>query len=210
MLGQAKSGSVHHPKPAYAQARISLMLAALSMLLAACQPDLEAAAPQARPVRTVTIAKSEAGQPVTLTGRIEAEDEVTLGFRVPGRLLENGMRVGDRLHGRADDRPARAAKRDEHAARRAGQSRRRAGAADASAESFRPPGHAAAARLDDARQFTIRPKRSCRRRARRSTPRKRRPKRRTTRSVSPSSWPMRPASSPRWGRGPARSCRPDR
>jgi RND family efflux transporter MFP subunit len=73
------------------------MLTALAALLAACQPDSEAAAPLARPVRTVTIAKSEAGQPVTLTGRIEAEDEVTLGFRVPGRLLENGMRVGDRL-----------------------------------------------------------------------------------------------------------------
>jgi RND family efflux transporter MFP subunit len=70
---------------------------ALAALLAACEPDSQAAVPQARPVRTFTVAKSEAGQPITLTGRIEAEDEVTLGFRLPGRLLENGMRVGDRL-----------------------------------------------------------------------------------------------------------------
>ena len=75
-----------------------ILLTALAGLLAACEPDSKAAAvPQARPVRTFTVTKSEAGQPVTLTGRIEAEDEVTLGFRLPGRLLENGMRVGDRL-----------------------------------------------------------------------------------------------------------------
>lgn len=74
-----------------------MLLTALAALLAACEPDSQAAAPQPRPVRTVTVTKSEAGQPVTLTGRIEAEDEVTLGFRVPGRVLENTVRVGDRL-----------------------------------------------------------------------------------------------------------------
>ena len=74
-----------------------MLLTALTALLAACEPDSQAAAPQPRPVRTVTVTKSEAGQPVTLTGRIEAEDEVTLGFRVPGRVLENTVRVGDRL-----------------------------------------------------------------------------------------------------------------
>ena len=74
-----------------------ILLTALAAPLAACEPDSQAAAPQPRPVRTVTVTKSEAGQPVTLTGRIEAEDEVTLGFRVPGRVLENTMRVGDRL-----------------------------------------------------------------------------------------------------------------
>jgi RND family efflux transporter MFP subunit len=69
----------------------------LPALLAACQPTTEAAAPQARPVRTVTVEKHEAGVPVTLTGRIEAEDEVSLGFRISGRLLENKARLGDRL-----------------------------------------------------------------------------------------------------------------
>src|SRR5262252_7877495 len=66
-------------------------------MLAACQPDVEAAAPQARPVRTVTVEKREAGVPVTLTGRIEAEDEVALAFRIAGRVLENNRKLGDRL-----------------------------------------------------------------------------------------------------------------
>jgi len=70
---------------------------ALSALLAGCRPDSEAAAPQVRPVRTVTVEKHEAGSPVTLTGRIEAKDEVALGFRIAGRLLENKARLGDRV-----------------------------------------------------------------------------------------------------------------
>jgi RND family efflux transporter MFP subunit len=69
----------------------------LPALLASCQPTTEAAAPQDRPVRTVTVEKHETGVPVTLTGRIEAEDEVSLGFRVSGRLLENKATRGDRV-----------------------------------------------------------------------------------------------------------------
>src|SRR5499426_1697778 len=69
----------------------------LPAMLAACQPDVEAATPQARPVRTVTTEKREAGVPVTLTGRIEAGDEVALAFRIAGRVLENNRKLGDRL-----------------------------------------------------------------------------------------------------------------
>src|SRR5215467_9881206 len=50
-----------------------------------------------RPIRTVTVEKHEAGSPVTLTGRIEAKDEVALGFRISGRLLENKLNLGDRV-----------------------------------------------------------------------------------------------------------------
>ena len=35
--------------------------------------------------------------PVTLTGRIEAEDEVALAFRISGRVLENDLKLGDRV-----------------------------------------------------------------------------------------------------------------
>src|SRR3974390_1007846 len=70
---------------------------ALSALLVGCRPDSEAATPQVRPVRTVTVEKHEAGSPVTLTGRIEAKDEVALGFRISGRLLENRVNLGDRI-----------------------------------------------------------------------------------------------------------------
>ena len=62
---------------------------AFPVLLAACQREAETAAPDARPVRTVTIEKREGGTPLTFTGRIEAEDEVTLSFRISGRILEN-------------------------------------------------------------------------------------------------------------------------
>ena len=74
-----------------------LIVSALSAFLAACDQRTEAAAPEPRPVRTVMVEKREAGTPVTLTGRIEAEDEVDLGFRISGRLLENGNRLGDRV-----------------------------------------------------------------------------------------------------------------
>jgi len=75
----------------------ALRLLLLPMFLAACQPDNETAAPVARPVRTITIEKREVGTPVTFTGRIEAEDEVTLAFRIAGRILENKLKVGDRV-----------------------------------------------------------------------------------------------------------------
>jgi multidrug efflux pump subunit AcrA (membrane-fusion protein) len=48
-------------------------------------------------VRTITVERSAAGMPVTLTGRIEAEDEVRLGFRIAGRVLENNNKLGDRV-----------------------------------------------------------------------------------------------------------------
>ena len=64
-----------------------LVVSTLSTALAACNRKTEAAAPEPRPVRTITVEKHEAGTEVTLTGRIEAEDEVSLGFRISGRLL---------------------------------------------------------------------------------------------------------------------------
>src|SRR5262247_1701873 len=77
--------------------RMTSLAMALPAMLVACQPQVEAAAPQARPVRTVTTEKREAGVPVTLTGRIEAGDEVALAFRISGRVLENNRKLGDRL-----------------------------------------------------------------------------------------------------------------
>ena len=68
-----------------------------SLVLSACQRHEEAAAPEPRPVRTVTVEKSEAGTPISMTGRIEAKDEVNLAFRISGRLLENNLRQGDRV-----------------------------------------------------------------------------------------------------------------
>ena len=76
--------------------RLAVVALALPML-AACERETDVAAPAPRPVRTVTVEKREAGVPITLTGRIEAEDEVTLGFRIAGRILENNNKLGDRV-----------------------------------------------------------------------------------------------------------------
>src|SRR5262245_528362 len=76
---------------------IALVALALPATLAACQREAEFAAPEARPVRTVTVERRDAGVPITLTGRIAAEDEVALAFRISGRILENNMKLGDRV-----------------------------------------------------------------------------------------------------------------
>lgn len=74
-------------------------LAALALLsaLAGCSQQTETSAPEARPVRTVTVETRQAGVPITMTGRIEAEDEVARSFRIGGRILESDLKVGDRV-----------------------------------------------------------------------------------------------------------------
>lgn len=69
----------------------------MPVALAACGQEVESGPPEARPVRTITIEKRQAGVPITLTGRIEAEDEATLAFRISGRVLENDNKLGDRV-----------------------------------------------------------------------------------------------------------------
>src|SRR5262249_862982 len=75
--------------------RFSLLLLAASML-AACRPEAETAAPEVRPVRTVTVVKRESGETVAFTGRIEAENETRLAFRIGGRMIERAAKVGGR------------------------------------------------------------------------------------------------------------------
>jgi RND family efflux transporter MFP subunit len=75
----------------------ALVAIAPALSLAACQREEDTAAPAARPVRTITVEKREAGEALTFTGRIEAEDEVSLAFRISGRLLENSGKLGDRV-----------------------------------------------------------------------------------------------------------------
>src|SRR5215471_14396636 len=74
-----------------------LMILIAPALLTACQREAGTAAPVARPVRTIAVGKSEAGKQLVFTGRIEAEDEVSLSFRIGGRLLENNGKLGDRV-----------------------------------------------------------------------------------------------------------------
>jgi RND family efflux transporter MFP subunit len=69
----------------------------LSGALAACKSEPEAVAQEVRPVRTITVEKRQAGVPVVLTGRVEAEDEASLAFRISGRMIERPVALGARV-----------------------------------------------------------------------------------------------------------------
>jgi len=73
------------------------LLVVLSIFAAGCDSQLEEAESPARPVRTITLEKSDKGVPVILTGRVEALDEVSLGFRLSGQILARPVSVGDRV-----------------------------------------------------------------------------------------------------------------
>jgi RND family efflux transporter MFP subunit len=70
---------------------------ALPAFLAACEQEAEVPEAAARQVRSVVIEKRQAAEDLTLTGRIEAEDEVPLAFRISGRVLENNGKLGARV-----------------------------------------------------------------------------------------------------------------
>jgi RND family efflux transporter MFP subunit len=73
------------------------LLLIAAALLAGCAPEGETAPPEVRPVRTVTVARRDVGETVTYTGRIQAEDEARLAFRIGGRMIERSVNVGDRV-----------------------------------------------------------------------------------------------------------------
>jgi membrane fusion protein, multidrug efflux system len=72
---------------------------ALLGLLTACGPAdaPDEGPPPIRPVRVVTVEERAAGETVTLTGTIQAQDDVNLAFRIGGQLLERNVNVGDRV-----------------------------------------------------------------------------------------------------------------
>jgi membrane fusion protein, multidrug efflux system len=99
--------------------RFALAPLMASVLLCACQREAEAPAPEIRPVRTVTVAKHAIGETVTYTGRIEAENEARLSFRISGRMIERSVNVGDRV--KTDQVVARLEPQDELNALRAAE-----------------------------------------------------------------------------------------
>ena len=64
-------------------------------LLSACQREVEQPAPEIRPVRALTIETRAAGSAVTITGNVQAQNEVNQAFRIDGRLIERLVDVGD-------------------------------------------------------------------------------------------------------------------
>ena len=52
---------------------------------------------QVRPVRTVTVERGAEGETVSLTGQVRAKDQVSLAFRLEGRMVKRLVAVGDVL-----------------------------------------------------------------------------------------------------------------
>jgi membrane fusion protein, multidrug efflux system len=70
--------------------------AALLVGLVACQGN-EAAVPDGRPVRVVTVEAGKLANDIQLSGEIQAEKNVGLAFRIGGRVTERPVNVGDRV-----------------------------------------------------------------------------------------------------------------
>src|SRR5947207_7146403 len=65
--------------------------------LTACKKEEKTAAPDIRPVRTVTVEPSAAGETVSLTGDIQPRYQADIGFRVNGKILERPVDVGTQV-----------------------------------------------------------------------------------------------------------------
>lgn len=94
---EAPMARLLHLVAAYRRAYLLIAALVLAPVLASCGQEASTAAPEPRPVRTVTVEKRQAGVPITLVGRVEAEDEVAIAFRISGRLLQNDRKLGDRV-----------------------------------------------------------------------------------------------------------------
>jgi membrane fusion protein, multidrug efflux system len=70
--------------------------AALLVGLVACQGN-EAAVPDGRPVRVVTVEAGKLANDIQLSGEVQAEKNVGLAFRIGGRVTERPVNVGDRV-----------------------------------------------------------------------------------------------------------------
>ncbi|WP_454915391.1 efflux RND transporter periplasmic adaptor subunit [Xanthobacter sediminis] len=70
-------------------------LGVVALSVSACGEEKTAAAPEIRPVRTVVATNRAAGDALSLTGHVEAENEASYGFRIGGRIVERLVNVGD-------------------------------------------------------------------------------------------------------------------
>jgi len=73
-----------------------LAAALIAATLTGCDKPAPPAA-QARPVRTIAVERGAEGETVSLTGQVRAKDEVSLAFRLDGRMIERPVNVGDVL-----------------------------------------------------------------------------------------------------------------
>jgi RND family efflux transporter MFP subunit len=79
--------------------RSRVLIVCATLVLGACELDqsAEPAPEPMRPVRVAEVGEAGGGEQVTLTGSIEAEDNINLAFRVGGQLIERRVNVGDQV-----------------------------------------------------------------------------------------------------------------
>src|SRR5262249_10889447 len=73
-----------------------LVIGSASICLAACEQPAPPA-PQVRPVRAVTVEHRTVSEPLIFVGQIKAQEEVSLGFRIDGKLIERSAAVGEKI-----------------------------------------------------------------------------------------------------------------
>src|SRR6202795_4672796 len=73
--------------------RIVLVIA-VTLPLAACGKE-QPKKVEVRPVRVIAVQHAPSGETISLTGQIQATDQVNLAFRIGGRLQERNVTVGD-------------------------------------------------------------------------------------------------------------------
>src|SRR5712664_2576593 len=71
-----------------------LLVIAVTLPLAACSKE-QPKKVEIRPVRVTLVQHALSGDTISLTGQIQARDQVNLAFRIGGRLQERNVGVGD-------------------------------------------------------------------------------------------------------------------
>ena len=69
-------------------------LVACALVLSGCRRHAPAP-PLVRPVQTIVIRYGSKGEPVALSGQVQAQNQTSLAFRVGGRLIDRRVSVGD-------------------------------------------------------------------------------------------------------------------
>jgi multidrug efflux pump subunit AcrA (membrane-fusion protein) len=71
-----------------------MLLIAVTLSLAACGKE-QPKKVEIRPVRVISVQHTPGFEMTSLTGQIQAKDQVNLAFRIAGRLQERSVTVGD-------------------------------------------------------------------------------------------------------------------
>src|SRR5260221_91638 len=71
-----------------------LLIIAATLLLVACGKE-QPKKVEIRPVRVTSVQHALSGDTISLTGQIQAKDQINLAFRIGGRLQERNVTVGD-------------------------------------------------------------------------------------------------------------------